>query len=80
MIPEIDMAYREWCVRTTVCHERCLRHRGDGDTHVQEAMKAKSETVRVMCPDHMEPAEAWLACWLRRNAVADARLASFANV
>ena len=40
-------------------------------------VKAKSghyETLRVMCPDHIEPADAWLACRLRRNAMTDARL------
>ena len=45
-------------------------------------MKAKSgdyQTVRVMCSNHMESADAWLACWLRHNAVADARLVPFAN-
>ena len=48
-----------------------------------EVMKAKSghyQTVRVMCSNHIEPGDAWVACWLRQNAVADAHLVSFANI
>ena len=45
----------------TEAHTSCL-------SRFSEVMKAKSgyyEIVRVRCSNHMEPADAWLACWLR---------------